>query len=57
MNEKHLAKLGVPAGEPTRAALQFISHYCIAGHDKSQIPTQLLQIIAPIFVYFIVVDN
>ena len=27
MNEKHLAKLGVPAGEPTRAALQFISQF------------------------------
>jgi tRNA-splicing ligase RtcB len=39
MNEKHLAKLGVPPGEPTRAALAFISRYCLAGNDKQQIPT------------------
>jgi tRNA-splicing ligase RtcB len=39
MNEKHLAKMGVPPGEPTRAALAFISRYCLAGNDKQQIPT------------------
>ena len=38
MNQKHLAKLGVPPGEPTRAALAFISRFCVAGNDKQQIP-------------------
>jgi tRNA-splicing ligase RtcB len=38
MNSKHLAQLGVPPGEPTRAALAFISRFCIAGNDKKQIP-------------------
>ncbi len=39
MNSKHLARLGVPPGEPTRAALAFISRFCLAGNDKQQIPT------------------
>jgi len=39
MNSNQLARLGVPPGDPTRAALSFISRYCIAGHDKKQIPT------------------
>jgi hypothetical protein len=38
MNEKHLAKMGVPPGEPVRQALAFISRYCIAGNDKQLIP-------------------
>lgn len=38
MNQKHLAQLGVPPGEPTRAALAFISRFCLAGNDKQQIP-------------------
>ncbi len=38
MNEKHLAKMGVPPGEPVRQALAFISRYCLAGNDKQQIP-------------------
>jgi len=38
MNSSQLAGLGVPPGEPTRAAFRFISRYCIAGNDKQQIP-------------------
>ena len=38
MNEKHLIKMGVPPGEPVRAALTFISRYCLAGNDKQRIP-------------------
>ena len=38
MNQNQLARLGVPPGEPTRAALNFISRYCLAGNDKQQIP-------------------
>lgn len=45
MNEKHLARLGVPPGEPTRAALRFISKYCIAGNNKALIP----EVVATVF--------
>ncbi|HRI13507.1 MAG TPA: RtcB family protein [Verrucomicrobiota bacterium] len=45
MNEKQLARLGVPPGEPTRAALAFISRYCLAGHDRQQIPTEVEAVI------------
>lgn len=38
MNSNQLSNLGVPPGEPTRAALAFISRYCLAGNDKQQIP-------------------
>ena len=38
MNQKQLARLGVPPGEPTRAALAFISRFCLAGNAKQQIP-------------------
>ncbi len=37
MNQKKLAALGVLPGEPMRAALDFISRYCLAGHDRGQI--------------------
>lgn len=37
MNARHLEKLGVPLGAPTREALAFISKFCIAGNEKARI--------------------
>lgn len=46
MNQKHLAQMGVPPGEPTRAALEFISRYCIAGNEKSGIAAAVAAVLA-----------
>lgn len=44
MNAKHLLRLGVPLGEATRAALDFISRYCLAGGDKTRLEAEVLAV-------------
>jgi tRNA-splicing ligase RtcB len=44
MNTKHLLRLGVPLGEATRAALDFISRFCLAGGDKTRLEAEVLAV-------------
>ena len=45
MNVKQLHALGVPPGDATRAALAFISKFCIAGNPKSEIASAVEAVI------------
>lgn len=45
MNAKHLLQLGVPLGEATRRAFDFISRYCLSGGDKTRLATEVEAIV------------
>jgi tRNA-splicing ligase RtcB len=45
MNAKDLLRLGVPLGEPTRRAVDFISKYCLGGGDKSRLTEEVLAVV------------
>jgi tRNA-splicing ligase RtcB (3'-phosphate/5'-hydroxy nucleic acid ligase) len=46
MNSKDLIRLGVPLGEPTRRATDFISTFLLAGGDKTRLKEEVSAIIA-----------
>src|SRR5215831_16157314 len=46
MNAKDLLRLGVPLGESTRRATDFISKFILAGGDKSRLKEEMKAIIA-----------
>ena len=46
MNAKDLLHLGVPLGEPTRRATDFISQFVLSGGDKTRIEEEVKAIVA-----------
>src|SRR5438067_25534 len=46
MNAKNLLRLGVPLGEPTRRAIDFISKFILGGGDKARLEEEVKAIIA-----------
>ena len=46
MNAKHLLRLGVPLGEATRRAIDFISKFILSGGDKSRLEEEVKAIVA-----------
>ena len=46
MNTKHLIRLGVALGEPTRRATDFISKFILAGGDKTRLEEEVKAVIA-----------
>ena len=46
MNAKQLAALGVPPGESTRLALDFVARYCREGGDVTLLPDQVAAVVA-----------
>jgi tRNA-splicing ligase RtcB (3'-phosphate/5'-hydroxy nucleic acid ligase) len=46
MNTKDLLRLGVPLGEATRRATDFISEFILAGGDKTRLEEELKAIVA-----------
>jgi len=46
MNTKDFIRLGIPLGEATRRATDFVSSYILSGGDKSRLETELKTIIA-----------
>ena len=46
MNSKDLIRLGVPLGEPTRRATDFVSRFLLAGGDKTRLKEEVSAIIA-----------
>ncbi len=46
MNAKHLIRLGVPLGEATRRAVDFISKFVLGGGDKAQLEQEVSAIVA-----------
>ena len=46
MNAKQIAALGVPPGEPTRLALDFVARYCRAGGDVARLTDEVVAIVA-----------
>ena len=46
MNSKDLIRLGVPLGEPTRRATDFISRFLLGGGDKTRLKEEVCTIIA-----------
>jgi tRNA-splicing ligase RtcB len=45
MNTQDLIRLGVPPGEPTRRAIDFISRYVLKGMDRSRLQEEVTAII------------
>jgi hypothetical protein len=46
MNTKDFIRLGIPLGEATRRATDFISRFILAGGDKTRLEQELKAIIA-----------
>ncbi|MBI3418066.1 MAG: RtcB family protein [Verrucomicrobia bacterium] len=46
MNTKHFIRLGVPLGEATRRATDFVSKYILGGGDKSRLEEEVKAVIA-----------
>jgi tRNA-splicing ligase RtcB len=46
MNAKHLLRLGVPLGEATRRAIDFISKFVLGGGDKTRLEEEVKAILA-----------
>ncbi len=46
MNSQHLVRLGVPLGESTRRAIDFISKFILGGGDKTQLEAEVKAIVA-----------
>ncbi len=46
MNSSDLIRLGVPAGEARRRAVDFISAYCLKGGDRSRIEAEVKAVLA-----------
>jgi hypothetical protein len=46
MNAKNLLRLGVPLGQATRRATDFISRFILAGGDKTRLEEEVKAIIA-----------
>ena len=46
MNAKTLVTLGVPAGESTRLALEFVAHYCREGGDTARLADEVAAVVA-----------
>ena len=46
MNTKDFIRLGVPLGEATRRATDFISRFILAGGDKTRLEEEVKAIIA-----------
>src|SRR5437660_10844023 len=46
MNAKHLLRLGVPLGGPTRRATDFISKFVLSGGDKLRLEEEVRAILA-----------
>ena len=46
MNTKDFIRLGVPLGEATRRATDFISKFILGGGDKSQLRAEVAAIVA-----------
>ena len=46
MNAKHLIRLGVPLGEATRRAMDFISKFILAGGDKTRLEEEVKAVLA-----------
>ena len=46
MNAKHFLRLGVPLGEPTRRATDFISKFILSGGDKTRLEEEVKAILA-----------
>ena len=46
MNTKDFLRLGIPSGEPTRRAADFISQYVLSGGDRSRLHEEVAAIVA-----------
>jgi tRNA-splicing ligase RtcB (3'-phosphate/5'-hydroxy nucleic acid ligase) len=46
MNAKNLLRLGVPLGEATRRAMEFISRFILSGGDKARLEEEVKAIVA-----------
>jgi len=46
MNTKDFLRLGVPLGEPTRRATDFVSKFILGGGDKSRLHEEVAAIVA-----------
>ena len=46
MNSQHLLRLGVPLGEATRRAIDFISKFILGGGDKTRLEAEVKAIVA-----------
>ena len=46
MNAKDLLRLGVPLGEATRRATDFVCRFILAGGDKSQLVVEVQAVVA-----------
>src|SRR5262249_54082335 len=47
MNAKDFIRLGVPLGEATRRAVDFVSKFILGGGDKSRLHDEVTAILAP----------
>ena len=46
MNTKDFLRLGIPLGEPTRCATDFVSQYVLSGGDRSRLHEEVAAIVA-----------